>query len=123
MTTVAASTALVTTTPVWTALAARLSGRPAAAAVWGGLVLAVVGVALIAGVDVTVSLRALAGDGLALLGAVAAAATCSPGRGPGGGSDVGLRGHRLLHLRARRWPSRRWSRGCRWPGSARATGC
>jgi drug/metabolite transporter (DMT)-like permease len=72
MTTVAASTALVTTTPVWTAVAARLAGVRLPAAVWGGLVLAVVGAALIAGVDVTVSLRALAGDALALLGAVAA---------------------------------------------------
>jgi len=72
MTTVAASTALVTTTPVWTALAARLSGVRLPAAVWAGLVLAVVGAALIAGVDVTVSLRALGGDALALLGAVAA---------------------------------------------------
>ena len=72
MTTVAASTALVTTTPVWTALAARLTGVRLPAAVWGGLVLAVVGAALIAGVDVTVSLRALAGDALALLGALAA---------------------------------------------------
>ncbi|MGY1743994.1 DMT family transporter [Blastococcus sp. SYSU D00695] len=73
MTSVAASTALVTTTPIWTALAARLSGVRLPAAVWGGLVLAVAGVALIAGVDVTVSARALAGDGLALLGAVCAA--------------------------------------------------
>jgi drug/metabolite transporter (DMT)-like permease len=72
MTTVAASTALVTTTPVWTALAARLSGVRLPAAVWAGLVLAVVGAALIAGVDVTVSQRALGGDALALLGAVAA---------------------------------------------------
>jgi drug/metabolite transporter (DMT)-like permease len=72
MTTVAASTALVTTTPVWTALAARVSGVRLSAAIWSGLVLAVVGVALIAGVDVTVSLRALAGDGLALLGAICA---------------------------------------------------
>jgi len=72
LTTVAASTALVTTTPVWTALAARLSGVRLAGSVWAGLVLAVVGVALIAGVDVTVSPRALLGDGLALLGAVAA---------------------------------------------------
>jgi drug/metabolite transporter (DMT)-like permease len=72
MTTVAASTALVTTTPVWTALAARASGVRLPAATWAGLVLAVLGVALIAGVDVTVSLRALAGDGLALLGAVCA---------------------------------------------------
>jgi drug/metabolite transporter (DMT)-like permease len=73
MTTVAASIALVTTTPIWTALIARLSGVTLAAQVWWGLVLAVVGAALIAGVDVTVSLRALAGDGLATLGALGAA--------------------------------------------------
>jgi drug/metabolite transporter (DMT)-like permease len=72
MTTVAASIALVTTTPIWTALAARISGVRLPAAVWWGLVLAVVGAALIAGVDFTVSPRAVAGDGLALLGAVAA---------------------------------------------------
>ncbi|WP_409333170.1 DMT family transporter [Trujillonella humicola] len=72
MTTVAASTALVTTTPIWTALAARIAGVRLPGAVWGGLVLAVAGVALIAGVDVTVSTRALAGDGLALLGAICA---------------------------------------------------
>jgi drug/metabolite transporter (DMT)-like permease len=42
------------------------------AGIWWGLVIAVLGVALIAGVDVTVSLRALAGDGLALLGAICA---------------------------------------------------
>jgi drug/metabolite transporter (DMT)-like permease len=73
MTTVAASTALVTTTPIWTALAARITGVRLPAAVWWGLILAVVGVALIAGVDIAVSTRALAGDGLALLGAVCAA--------------------------------------------------
>jgi len=72
MTTVAASIALVTTTPVWTTLIARLAGVRLPAAVWWGLVLAVLGAALIAGVDVTVSARAVAGDGLALLGAVAA---------------------------------------------------
>jgi drug/metabolite transporter (DMT)-like permease len=73
MTTVAASTALVTTTPIWTALVARVSGVRLPAAVWWGLGLSVVGVALIAGVDVAVSWEALAGDGLALLGAVCAA--------------------------------------------------
>jgi drug/metabolite transporter (DMT)-like permease len=73
MTTVGASIALVTTTPIWTALVARLSGVRLPAPVWWGLVLAVVGAALIAGVDVTVSLRALAGDGLATLGAIFAA--------------------------------------------------
>ena len=72
MTTVAASIALVTTTPIWTALAARAAGVQLPAAVWWGLALAVVGAALIAGVDVTVSLEAVAGDGLALLGAIAA---------------------------------------------------
>jgi drug/metabolite transporter (DMT)-like permease len=72
MTTVAASIALVTTTPVWTTLFARLAGVRFPAPVWWGLVLAVLGAGLIAGVDVTVSLEALAGDGLALLGAIGA---------------------------------------------------
>jgi drug/metabolite transporter (DMT)-like permease len=70
MTTVAASTALVTTTPVWTALAARLTGVRLPSAVWWGLALAVLGAALIAGVDLTVSREALLGDGLAVLGAI-----------------------------------------------------
>lgn len=70
MTTVAASTALVTTTPIWTALAARFAGVRLPAGVWWGLVLAVAGAGLIAGVDLTVSLEALVGDGLALLGAI-----------------------------------------------------
>jgi drug/metabolite transporter (DMT)-like permease len=72
MTTVAASIALVTTTPIWTALAARISGVRLPAAVWWGLGLAVLGAALIAGVDITVSWEAVRGDGLALLGAIAA---------------------------------------------------
>src|SRR3712207_2312341 len=54
MTTVAASTALVTTTPVWTALIARAGGVRLSASTWWGLVLAVVGAALIAGVDVKI---------------------------------------------------------------------
>lgn len=70
MTTVAASVALVTTTPIWTALAARISGVLLPTAVWWGLMLAFAGVVLIVGVDVTVSAEALAGDGLAVLGAV-----------------------------------------------------
>jgi len=73
MTSVGASIALVTTTPVWTTLVARLSGVRLPAQVWWGLLLAVVGAGLIAGVDVTVSTRALAGDGLATLGAIFAA--------------------------------------------------
>jgi drug/metabolite transporter (DMT)-like permease len=70
LTSIGASVALVTTTPIWTAIVASLSGVRFPAQVWWGLVLAVGGAALIAGVDVTVSPEALAGDGLALLGAI-----------------------------------------------------
>jgi drug/metabolite transporter (DMT)-like permease len=70
LTSIGASVALVTTTPIWTALAARVAGVRFPAQVWWGLALAVGGAALIAGVDVTVSREALLGDGLALLGAV-----------------------------------------------------
>src|SRR3712207_1588687 len=100
MTTVAASTALVTTTPIWTALVARAGGVRLSASTWWGLVLAVVGAALIAGVDVTVSLRALAGDGLALLGAICA----------GGYVLAGGRGRPRLSTSA-------YARGC-YPGGA-----
>jgi drug/metabolite transporter (DMT)-like permease len=72
LTSVAASVALVTTTPIWTALAARIAGVRLPAAVWWGLVLAVAGAGLIAGVDFAVSREAVIGDGLALLGAIAA---------------------------------------------------
>ena len=72
LTSVAASIALVTTTPIWTALAARIAGVRLPTAVWWGLALAVVGAALIAGVDFAVSRDAVIGDGLALLGAIAA---------------------------------------------------
>lgn len=69
MTSVAASTALVTSTPIWTSLVARLTGVRLPAAVWWGLALAVAGTTLIAGADIGTSGPALAGDGLALLSA------------------------------------------------------
>ncbi|CAA9256916.1 MAG: FIG00816507: hypothetical protein [uncultured Blastococcus sp.] len=72
MTSVAASVALVTTTPIWTALVARISGVQLPAAVWWGLLLSFAGVVLIVGVDVTVSREALLGDGLAVVGAICA---------------------------------------------------
>ena len=72
LTSIGASVALVTTTPIWTALVARLAGVRFPAQVWWGLALAVGGAALIAGVDVTVSRDALIGDGLALLGGILA---------------------------------------------------
>ena len=80
MTTVAASIALVTTTPIWTAWprASPVCGcRPRSGGAWCS---PFAGAALIVGVDVTVSLEALAGDGLACSVRSAPAGTCSPGR-------------------------------------------
>ncbi len=73
LTTVAASTALVCTTPIWTTLVLRLTGNAVPRQVWAGLALGVVGVLLITGVDVTISSRSVLGDLLALLGGVLAA--------------------------------------------------
>jgi len=73
LTTVAASTALVCTTPIWTTLAARIAGHRVPGQVWIGLALGLLGVVLVTGVDVTVSTRALTGDLLALLGGILAA--------------------------------------------------
>nr|WP_251019504.1 DMT family transporter [Streptomyces sp. ISL-11] len=73
MTSVASSTALVTTTPIWTTLLLRLRGHRPPALVWAGTVLAVLGVVILTGVDLSVSPQALAGDALALAGGLAAA--------------------------------------------------
>ncbi|MEU7109222.1 DMT family transporter [Streptomyces sp. NPDC046215] len=73
MTSVASSTALVTTTPIWTTLLLRLRGHRPPALVWAGTALAVLGVVILTGVDLAVSPRALAGDALALGAGMAAA--------------------------------------------------
>ncbi len=73
MTSVASSTALCTTTPIWTTLALRLRGHRPPTLVWSGTLAACVGVVLLTGVDLTLSPRALAGDALALGGGIAAA--------------------------------------------------
>lgn len=73
LTSVASSTALVSTQPVWAVALARLRGHRVPRAVWVGTGLAVVGAALVAGVDLQLSGRALAGDLLALVGAAMAA--------------------------------------------------
>jgi drug/metabolite transporter (DMT)-like permease len=73
MTSVASSTALVTTTPIWTTLLLRLRGRNSPALVWAGTAVAFAGVVILTGVDLTLSPRALAGDALALGGGMAAA--------------------------------------------------
>ncbi|MCT9091038.1 DMT family transporter [Streptomyces sp. ASQP_92] len=73
MTSVASSTALCTTTPIWTTLALRLRGHRPPALVWSGTLAACVGVVMLTGVDLSLSPRALAGDALALGGGIAAA--------------------------------------------------
>jgi drug/metabolite transporter (DMT)-like permease len=79
LTSVAASTALVTTTPIWTVLADRLRGRPVPRGVLFGVGLAMCGVLVVTGVDAGRSGRALAGDLLALLGGMAAAVYVTAG--------------------------------------------
>jgi drug/metabolite transporter (DMT)-like permease len=73
-TSVASSTALVATQPMWAALLARAFGHTIPGRAWVGIAIAIAGVLVLTGVDVTVSGRALAGDVLALLGGVFAAA-------------------------------------------------
>jgi drug/metabolite transporter (DMT)-like permease len=79
LTTVASSTALVATQPVWAALLARGLGRQVRAGVWVGILVAVVGAALLTGADVSLSGRALLGDLLAVVGGVLAAAYVTAG--------------------------------------------
>jgi drug/metabolite transporter (DMT)-like permease len=71
LTSVATATALVCTTPVWTALFGRV---PVPRATWAGIAVAVAGVVTITGVDLSASPTALAGDALALAGGAFAAA-------------------------------------------------
>jgi drug/metabolite transporter (DMT)-like permease len=73
-TSVASSTALVATQPIWAAFIARSFGHVIPRRAWVGIVIALVGVLVLTGVDVTVSGRALTGDLLAVLGGVFAAA-------------------------------------------------
>ncbi len=76
---VASSTALVATQPVWAALIARARGRRVSGRVWLGIVVSVLGAALLTGADVRLSGRALLGDVLAILGGVLAAAYMTAG--------------------------------------------
>ncbi|MGW3287087.1 DMT family transporter [Streptomyces sp. NPDC001002] len=73
LTSVAMSTALVATQPVWQALIAAGQGVRASRRTWTGLTLAVVGAAAAAGLDIRSGGTALVGDLLALAGALAQA--------------------------------------------------
>jgi drug/metabolite transporter (DMT)-like permease len=79
-TTVAASTVLVTTQPVWVALIGRVLGENVSRRGLIGIALSLVGAVVISGGDLGLSRRAAFGDVLALLGAVMAAAYFVSGR-------------------------------------------
>ena len=81
LTSVASATALVATQSVFTGVIAAVAGRRLPRPAWVGMALALLGTALIAGADFTVSARALGGDGLAVLGGLFAAAYVSAGAG------------------------------------------
>lgn len=72
-TSVASSVALVSTTPVWSALLAQRRGESVPASTWRGIAVALAGVVMLTGVDVSIEPRALFGDLLALMGGVLAA--------------------------------------------------
>ena len=78
-TSVASSVALVATQPVWAALIARARGEQVHREVWIGIGIALVGVLVLSGVDLSISPRALFGDLLALVGGALAAAYVSVG--------------------------------------------
>jgi drug/metabolite transporter (DMT)-like permease len=78
-TSVASSTALVATQPAWAALLARFHGARIHRAAWVGIAVAVTGAALLTGLDLRLSSRALAGDLLALIGGVFAAGYVTAG--------------------------------------------
>jgi drug/metabolite transporter (DMT)-like permease len=77
LTTVAASTALVATQPIWAALMARATGVRINKRIWIGITISLTGVIVLTGVDLSVDPQHLLGDALALVGAVFAAAYVS----------------------------------------------
>jgi drug/metabolite transporter (DMT)-like permease len=75
-TSVASAVTLVSTQPAWAALFAP---QPVHRRVWSGIAVAMVGVIAIAGVDLSISARAVFGDALALAGGALAAAYVTVG--------------------------------------------
>ena len=67
-TSVASATALVCLQAAWVVVLGRFGGAVTSGRVWLGLALALGGVLVVSGVDLTVSTEALAGDALALVG-------------------------------------------------------
>ena len=77
LTTVASSTALIATQPIFAALIARARGIRIPVRAWIGIGVAIAGVVLLTGIDAGISTQALLGDLLSLIGAFLAAAYVS----------------------------------------------
>lgn len=78
-TSVSSSVALVATQPVWAAMLARWRGEVVERQVWVGIAIALLGVVVLAGVDLSLSTRAAFGDLLAVVGGALAAAYVTVG--------------------------------------------
>lgn len=78
-TSVASSTALVATQPIWAAFIARSRGVHYPRTLWVGIGIALLGIVLLTGVDVALDPRSLIGNVLALIGAMLAAAYVTVG--------------------------------------------
>ena len=74
MTTVAAGTALVALQPIFAALFVKFSGGHIPSTAWLGMIVSFVGVALVSGVDLTISFESFLGDVAAIISAALAAA-------------------------------------------------
>jgi drug/metabolite transporter (DMT)-like permease len=74
MTTVAAGTALVALQPIFAALFVKLSGGHIPSTAWLGMIVSFVGVVLVSGVDLQISVKSFLGDLAALVSASLAAA-------------------------------------------------
>jgi drug/metabolite transporter (DMT)-like permease len=74
MTSVAAGTALVALQPIFKALFVKLSGGHIPSSAWLGMIVCFVGVGLVSGVDLQISVRAFTGDVAAIISAALAAA-------------------------------------------------
>lgn len=73
MTTVAAGTALVALQPIFAALFVKLSGGHIPSTAWLGMIVSFVGVVLVSGVDLQISVESFLGDLAALISAALAA--------------------------------------------------
>jgi drug/metabolite transporter (DMT)-like permease len=89
LTSVALSTAMISTQPVWSALLARFSGVRPTRTVWWGVVVSVAGVLLLTGFGGHLDARSWLGMGLALVAAVLAAVYVAFGERLRADTDLG----------------------------------